>query len=59
MTNAEPQSPDRETWPVCDCGYQCRGDTLDERVRDGQRHARHAHGIEVSADQILRQPDPT
>jgi predicted small metal-binding protein len=39
----------------CDCGYPCQGETLAERVQDGQRHARDAHGIEVSADQVRNQ----
>jgi predicted small metal-binding protein len=37
----------------CDCGYVCRGVDVDELVRDAQRHAREAHGIEVSAEQVL------
>jgi predicted small metal-binding protein len=41
-----------ETDLRCDCGYGCQGETLAERVEDGQRHAWEAHGIEVSADQI-------
>jgi hypothetical protein len=48
-----------ETRPVCDCGYQCQGDTPNEQARDGQRHARDAHGIEVSADQVLGKPGPS
>jgi hypothetical protein len=32
---------------------------LDQRLRDGQSHARDAHGIEVSAERILSQPDAT
>jgi predicted small metal-binding protein len=46
---------DGETWPQCDCGYQCRGDTSLDRVRDAQRHARVDHGIDVSVDQVLNQ----
>jgi hypothetical protein len=38
---------------MCDCGYKCHGDTVDDRIQDAQRHARDAHGIEVSAEQIL------
>jgi predicted small metal-binding protein len=44
---------------VCDCGYHCQGDTLAQRVGDAQRHARDAHGIEVTAEQILTQPEAT
>jgi hypothetical protein len=39
----------------CDCGYLCNGETVSDRVKDGQRHAREAHSIEVSADQVLNQ----
>lgn len=39
--------------PFCDCGYQPLGISLDERVADARRHALQAHGIEVSADQVL------
>jgi hypothetical protein len=56
MPNAEPHLPDDVSWPVCDCGYHCQGHTLDERVFDAKRHALAAHGIDVSPDQILRQP---
>ena len=38
----------------CDCGYRCRGETLEARVRDAQRHAQEAHGIDVSEQQVLR-----
>jgi hypothetical protein len=39
----------------CDCGYPCQGETIAERIQDGQRHALEAHGIEVSAHQIRNQ----
>lgn len=39
--------------PRCDCGYRSQGDTLEERIRDAQRHAREVHGIDVTADQVL------
>lgn len=39
--------------PQCDCGYRCRGATVEDRVRDAQRHARDVHGIDVSPDQVL------
>jgi hypothetical protein len=56
MPNPPPQLSDDVRWPVCDCGYHCQGVTLDQRVLDAQRHALAAHGIDVSPDQILRQP---
>jgi hypothetical protein len=42
----------------CDCGYLCQGETIDERVQDGQRHAARAHGIDVTAEQILNRQAP-
>lgn len=39
--------------PKCDCGYVCRGETVEDRVRDGQRHALDVHGIDVSPAQVL------
>jgi hypothetical protein len=39
----------------CDCGYPCQGETLAQLVKDGQRHALEAHGIDVSTDQIRNQ----
>jgi predicted small metal-binding protein len=44
-----------DVWPQCDCGYRCQGHTLDERVRDGQHHARAVHGIDVTDEQILKE----
>jgi predicted small metal-binding protein len=37
----------------CDCGYIARADTDDELVADTQRHAREAHGMELTREQIL------
>jgi predicted small metal-binding protein len=45
--------------PTCECGYRCQGETAQDRVDDAQRHAREVHGIEVSADQILREGNVT
>ena len=42
--------------PRCDCGYLGVGATLDERISDARRHAAEAHGIDVTADQILANP---
>ena len=39
--------------PRCDCGYVCQGSSVEDRVADGQRHAREVHGIQVTADQVL------
>jgi predicted small metal-binding protein len=44
-----------EAGPYCDCGYECQGETLEQRVHDAQEHARTVHGIVVSAEQILEQ----
>jgi predicted small metal-binding protein len=37
----------------CDCGYVCRAPHEDELVEGAQRHARDAHGIDVTREQIL------
>jgi hypothetical protein len=37
----------------CDCGQVIRGDTDDELVAAGQKHARDAHGMELSREQVL------
>jgi predicted small metal-binding protein len=41
----------------CDCGYRSRGATLGDRVKDAQQHAREAHGIDVSAEQVLNESE--
>ncbi len=53
MSNASNARMHGAAEPRCDCGYACRGSSLDERVRDAQRHALEAHGIDVSPDQVL------
>jgi predicted small metal-binding protein len=55
MSERRHQMLGNQAGPVCDCGYQCQGDTLHDRVQDAQRHAREVHGIEVSAEQILKE----
>jgi predicted small metal-binding protein len=37
----------------CDCGRVLRGDTDDELVAAVQKHAREAHGMELSREQVL------
>ena len=37
----------------CDCGRVLRGDTDDELVSVAQEHARKAHGLELTRDQVL------
>jgi predicted small metal-binding protein len=37
----------------CDCGRVLRADTDDELVAATQRHAREAHGLELTRDQVL------
>jgi predicted small metal-binding protein len=37
----------------CDCGRVLRGDTDDELVAAAQQHAREAHGMELTRDQVL------
>jgi hypothetical protein len=55
VSNPDDPQTTVETPLRCDCGYRCQGETLAERVRDGQRHAWAEHGIEVTADQIRNQ----
>jgi predicted small metal-binding protein len=38
---------------TCDCGRVLRGDTDDEVVAATQQHAREAHGVELTRDQVL------
>ena len=37
----------------CDCGRVVRGDSDDELVAAAQEHAREAHGIELTREQVL------
>jgi predicted small metal-binding protein len=37
----------------CDCGRVLRGDTDDELVAAAQKHARDAHGMELTREQVL------
>ena len=37
----------------CDCGHVVRGDTDDVLVAAAQKHARDAHGMELTRDQVL------
>jgi predicted small metal-binding protein len=37
----------------CDCGRVVRGDSDDELVAAAQEHAREAHGMELTREQIL------
>lgn len=49
----EDRNDSATTPPLCDCGHSCTGATVEDRVRDALRHARDAHGIDVSRDQVL------
>jgi predicted small metal-binding protein len=42
----------------CDCGRVLRGDTDDELVAAAQQHARDAHGMELTRDQVLALAEP-
>jgi hypothetical protein len=55
MSNPDDPPTTAEILLRCDCGYPCQGETTAERIQDGRRHAREAHGIEVSTDQIRNQ----
>jgi predicted small metal-binding protein len=37
----------------CDCGVVVRGSTDDELVAATQKHAREAHGMELTREQVL------
>ena len=37
----------------CDCGRVVRGDSDDELVSAAQKHAREAHGMELTREQVL------
>jgi predicted small metal-binding protein len=37
----------------CDCGHVVRGDTDGALVAAAQKHARDAHGMELTRDQVL------
>lgn len=37
----------------CDCGRVVRGDSDEELVAAAQKHAREAHGLELTRDQVL------
>jgi predicted small metal-binding protein len=37
----------------CDCGRVVRGDSDDELVAAAQKHAREAHGMELTREQAL------
>ena len=43
----------------CDCGRVVRGDSDDELVAAAQQHARDAHGMELTRDQVLSLAVPT
>ena len=37
----------------CDCGHVVQGETDDELVSATREHAREAHGMELTRDQVL------
>ena len=42
----------------CECGVQVRGETDDELVENAQSHARDAHNMEVTREQVLSIAEP-
>jgi predicted small metal-binding protein len=42
----------------CDCGFVVREDTEDQLVNAAQRHAKEAHDMELTAEQILAMAEP-
>lgn len=43
---------------TCDCGFVVRGETDDEYVANGQKHAREVHSVEVTREQLLAMAQP-
>ena len=42
----------------CDCGRVVQGDSDDELVAAAQTHAREAHGMELTREQVLSLAGP-
>ena len=42
----------------CDCGHVVRGRDDDELVRNAQQHAKDAHGMEITREQVLAIAQP-
>lgn len=42
----------------CDCGFVVRGQTDDELVEAATVHAKEAHDMELTAEQILAMAEP-
>ena len=42
----------------CDCGYVVRGNSDDELVHAAQAHAKDAHGMDLTAQQVLAMAEP-
>lgn len=48
-------------WVInCDCGTVVRGETDDEIVENATQHAKEAHGMTITAEQVMAvaQPEP-
>jgi predicted small metal-binding protein len=43
---------------ACECGVTIRGATDDEIVANGQEHARSAHNLDLTRDQVLAIAQP-
>lgn len=42
----------------CDCGWSVRSDKVDELVAKAQEHARDAHNMETTREQLLNMSKP-
>lgn len=42
----------------CDCGYVVRGSSDDELVQAAQAHAKEAHEMDLTAEQVLAMAEP-
>lgn len=43
----------------CDCGYVVQAASDEELVAQARVHAREAHGLELTAEQVLAMAEPT
>lgn len=42
----------------CDCGFVVRGKTDEELVAAAQKHAREAHKVDITREQVLAMAEP-
>ncbi|HEX6492010.1 MAG TPA: DUF1059 domain-containing protein [Candidatus Dormibacteraeota bacterium] len=58
-TRTDGAAAESRGWAIgCECGYVARGADEAALVADARRHARTEHGLELTAEQILRSARP-